>query len=409
MPQPDSPQLRQERIAGVVAVAAICLAVPSVILLIVDAAIPGTDRRIPAYEFVAAAIVGFLLPFLYNSTNRAPGFAAYAAFAWLVALIVGIVSGNWPGWAHGLPLGLIVGSITRGVRGPAPRSGTFVLLTAAIGGALLAWFFTSRDQPYDAVAYVLLALAVFLIVWICTQLFRSLLEVSLEPAVGLMYRIRSRGPGLKDFPRTGPCLVLANHACWFDPIFLGKDVPRPITPMMTARFYDLPVIRWVMVAFGVIRVPEKAIKKNAPEIQEAIAALDRGECVVVYPEGYLRRTEEQPLRRFGQGVWQILKARPDTPVFAFWIEGGWGSYTSYYNGPPTKNKWPDFRRRIDVGISAPVLLPAEVLTDNLPTRIFLMNLVAQARLHLGLPALAPFELPHRSDDADDAVTTSESP
>ena len=56
---------------------------------------------------------------------------------------------------------------------------------------------------------------------------------------------------------------------------------------------------------------------------------------MVFPEGYLRRTEDRPLRRFGQGVWQILKARPDTPVFTAWIEGNWGSYTSYANGPPT--------------------------------------------------------------------------
>ena len=104
--------------------------------------------------------------------------------------------------------------------------------------------------------------------------------------------------------------------------------------------------------FGVIRVPEKALKKDAPEIQEAIAALDRGECVVIFPEGYLRRTEDRPLRRFGQGVWQILKARPSTPVFATWIEGGWGSYTSYFNGPPTKNKKKDYRRPIGVGMSA---------------------------------------------------------
>ena len=66
----------------------------------------------------------------------------------------------------------------------------------------------------------------------------------------------------------------------------GHDLPdipgaiRDITPMMTARFYDLPVMGWLMRVFGTIRVPDKALKKDAPEIQEAIAALDRGECVV---------------------------------------------------------------------------------------------------------------------------------
>jgi 1-acyl-sn-glycerol-3-phosphate acyltransferase len=168
--------------------------------------------------------------------------------------------------------------------------------------------------------------------------------------------------------------------------------------MMTSRFYDLPVMRRLMVVFSVIRVPEKALKKDAPEIQEAIAALDRGECVVVFPEGYLRRTEDRPLRRFGQGVWQILKARPNTPVFAAWIEGGWGSYTSYANGPPTKNKKKDFRRPIGIGVSAAVTVPPDLLEEHIRTRLHLMNLVSEARKHLGLELLPPFALPEKADD-----------
>jgi 1-acyl-sn-glycerol-3-phosphate acyltransferase len=148
-------------------------------------------------------------------------------------------------------------------------------------------------------------------------------------------------------------------------------------------------------------VPEKALKKDAPEVQEAIAALDRGECVVIFPEGYLRRTEDRPLRRFGQGVWQILKARPNTPVFAAWIEGAWGSYTSYFNGPPTKNKKKDFRRPIGVGMSAAVTIPPEELDEHLRTRLHLMNLVSEARKHLGLEPLPRFELLAKADEPED--------
>jgi 1-acyl-sn-glycerol-3-phosphate acyltransferase len=174
---------------------------------------------------------------------------------------------------------------------------------------------------------------------------------------------------------------------------------------MTARFYDLPFIRRMMPVFGVIRVAEQAIKHDTPEIQQAIAALDRGECVVIFPEGYLRRSEDRPLRRFGQGVWQILQARPETPVFACWIEGGWGTYMSYFNGPPTKNKKPDFRRPIAIGLSAAATVPAAVLADHLPTRIHLMNLVSAARAHLALPPLPHFELAAKS--AADAAGENE--
>jgi 1-acyl-sn-glycerol-3-phosphate acyltransferase len=123
--------------------------------------------------------------------------------------------------------------------------------------------------------------------------------------------------------------------------------------------------------------------------------------VVIFPEGYLRRTESRPLRRFGQGVWQILKARPHTPVYAVWIEGGWGSFTSYYNGPPTKNKKLDFRRPIRVGMSAVVRVPPEILENHWATRTFLMNLVSEARRHFGLEPLPTFTLPTTIDDNED--------
>ncbi|HJZ57724.1 MAG TPA: lysophospholipid acyltransferase family protein, partial [Gemmataceae bacterium] len=231
------------------------------------------------------------------------------------------------------------------------------------------------------------------------RLLRPAVELTAEPVLWVMDAIRSTGPGLEAVPASGPCLVIANHACWLDPLFLAKLLPRPVTPMMTSRFYDLPVLRWLMLrVFHTIRVPEKALKQDVPEeITQAVAALDRGECVVIFPEGYLRRTEDRPLRRFGRGVWQILKARPNTPVFTCWIEGGWGSYTSYRNGKPTKNKKPDFRRRIVVGMSAAVLVPADVLEEHLRTRLFLMNQVAAARTLLGLPELPRFDLPEREE------------
>jgi 1-acyl-sn-glycerol-3-phosphate acyltransferase len=236
------------------------------------------------------------------------------------------------------------------------------------------------------------------------RLFRPTFEFSLVPFFALMYQTRGTGPGLRDFPRTGPCLVIANHACWFDPVFLGQVIPRPITPMMTSAFFDLPGLRWLMVnVFHTIRVEEKPLKTDVPpEITEAIAALDRGECVVLFPEGYLRRTDAKPLRRFGRGVWQILSQRPDTPVYACWIEGGWGSFTSYANGgTPTKNKRPDVLRRIGVAVPEPVLAPPDELKAHIRTRLGMMNRVQAARALLGLPELPRHEVPARGEEKDD--------
>jgi len=50
------------------------------------------------------------------------------------------------------------------------------------------------------------------------------------------------------------------------------------------------MVRWLVGrVLGAIRVQEKKFKQDAPEVQEAIAALDRGACVVIFPEGFTVR------------------------------------------------------------------------------------------------------------------------
>ncbi|MDY3561662.1 1-acyl-sn-glycerol-3-phosphate acyltransferase [Gemmata sp. JC673] len=398
MPESESPQVVRDRRSLFVAVAVVCLALPSAAFLVSVA--PGGDRTDQLLWFAGTAVAGAALPFLYWNPYRALGFVPLAALAWLAAAAHGVYWHEWPGWAHGLPLGLIVGACARGQRGKQPAAETALLAGAVLAGVGVLRAFDLRGRPYDVMEWFALVAAVALVMWSWARLFRPAFEVSLEPACWLAYRIRWHGPGFARFPRTGPCLVIANHACWLDPIFLVKVLPRPLTPMMTSGFYDLPVIRTLMIKFGVIRVPDRALKKEAPELQEAIAALDRGECVVIFPEGYLRRSSDRELRRFGQGVWKILKERPNTPVFAAWIEGGWGSYTSHSNGPPTRNKRPDVRRRISVGMLAAVTVPPVVLEGHLRTRTHLMNLVSAARGHAGLEPLAPFDLPAKTEEAE---------
>ena len=401
MPESESPSVRRDRVTIVVAAALVCLAAPTVAVLVYDVPGENATRRVPLIWLAASLVVGAILPFLFWAPYRALGLVVYAALAWLAAAAHGVFWHQWPGWAHGFCLGLIAGSLARGRRGPEQEEENYVFVAAVLLGVAVAWGFVVAERPFIAAGYFVLVVALGLVVWSIARLFRPLFEITCEPVLWLMYHVRGRGPGLTDFPRTGACIVIANHACWLDPILLEKVLPRPITPMMTARFYDLPVIRQLVTAFGVIRVPEKAMKKDAPELQEAIAALDRGDCVVIFPEGYLRRTEERALRRFGQGIWQILQARPNTPVFACWIEGAWGSYTSYFNGPPTKNKKKDYRRPLGIGVSSAVTVPAGVLVEHLPTRIHLMNLVAAARAHLGLPLLPPFELLVKEEKEED--------
>jgi 1-acyl-sn-glycerol-3-phosphate acyltransferase len=254
-------------------------------------------------------------------------------------------------------LALVMLGLIRGGLLPTPFAQLGFLAALAAAGAAVAW-------------WALLTVA-----------FEQTCELILMP----MYRIRAFGPGRDMIPTTGPLLIVANHAAYLDPFWVCKVIPRQVTPMMTSVFYDLPVLRWLMVhVVHAIRVPAVSFRREAPELGDAISILRRGGCVLIFPEAILRRRADVLLRPFGQGAWHVLQELPDTPVLVCWVEGGWGSFASYKGGPPLKGKRPDLLRRIDIGVSAPAPLPAEVLADQKATRAWLMRACLECRRFLGL-------------------------
>ena len=352
------------------------------------------------WDYAPAAAIGFAGACLCRTGYRALGLVPVAAIVVLATTVVGDTPATLlvRAGASGLLVGALVRYVARngGRNLPTFRLGTsdWLLLAGFLFGAIA--FRTGAPAAWDAPSVALAALG-FGAAFASVRLFRPFFELSVEPFVALMYRIRGVGPGANAVPYGGPLLVVANHACFLDPLFLAQLLPRPITPMMTSLFFDVWFLKPLMVhVFGTIRVPDERIRRTAPELGEAIAALDAGKCVVIFPEAYLRRKEEQPLRRFGRGAFEILKARPATPVMACWIEGGWGSFFSHRGGPPGKNKRPDFRRRIRVAMGPVGPVPAAWLGDHMTLRLGLMDEVAATRAHLGLPALPPFAVgePH---------------
>jgi 1-acyl-sn-glycerol-3-phosphate acyltransferase len=227
-----------------------------------------------------------------------------------------------------------------------------------------------------------------------------LTEILLWP----IYRIHAHGPGAEHFPAHGPVLVIANHAAWLDPLWLAKVLPRRLTPMMTSMFYDLPVLHFLMTrVVHAIRVQHSTYRREAPELAKAVVALDAGEVLVLFPEGWMRRRRENPLRQFGQGVWHILSQRPKTPVVVCWIEGGFGSFLSHAGGPPTVNKRPDWWRHIDIAITQPQLLDPSLLADQRATREYLMQSCLEARRYLGLEPLRREEVASEEPKMEDTV------
>jgi len=157
-------------------------------------------------------------------------------------------------------------------------------------------------------------------------------------------------------PPRGPAIVIGNHSSWLDPVWLGKMVPRRLIPMMTSVFYDIPGLRWFMKLGGAIRVQASTFRREVPELRRSGRRLDRGECLVIFPEGWMRRQGRDSLGgRSGQGISRILRERPQVRWGV--LDRGWlGQLLLLQGGPPLKNKRIDFWRRIDVAMEDPQLL-----------------------------------------------------
>jgi 1-acyl-sn-glycerol-3-phosphate acyltransferase len=243
--------------------------------------------------------------------------------------------------------------------------------------------------------WVLFSIATVALIVMIYVFRREMLEALAELVFLPLYRFKMLGPGIGQFPAYGPVLIVSNHTAYFDPMWIGKVIPRQLTPMIASTFYDKPGLKFLVKNIvNCIRVQELARRKEKPaELVEAVKRLDQGECVLIFPEGQLRKRDDELLKHFGQGVWHILKERPETPVVPIWIEGGWGSFVSYYGGTPPlsgkKRKKIDWNRKITVVLGEPMIVDPAILQTQQATRTYLMDVVLGLRRYLPRNGVLP--------------------
>lgn len=86
-------------------------------------------------------------------------------------------------------------------------------------------------------------------------------------------------------------VVCPNHISWFDPLESAHflyDNGRPPRFLGKEAVFRIPVIGRIIRGAGQIPVYRESVDA-AVAVRAAIAAVERGECVVVYPEGTITR------------------------------------------------------------------------------------------------------------------------
>jgi 1-acyl-sn-glycerol-3-phosphate acyltransferase len=97
----------------------------------------------------------------------------------------------------------------------------------------------------------------------------------------------------RQYPPDDGIVVAANHLSWFDPLSLCHVLwDNGRTPRILAKdtLFDVPVVGQVLRGAGQIPVA-RASEDAAQAVAAAVAAVQDGEAVVVYPEGTITRDE----------------------------------------------------------------------------------------------------------------------
>ncbi len=88
---------------------------------------------------------------------------------------------------------------------------------------------------------------------------------------------------------TGPCLIVGNHRSNLDPFAVGVALPsRALTFMAKVELFRHPLLRYLLPRWGAFPFVRQI--SDTRGVRLLMAMLDRGEAVVLFPEGTRSRT-----------------------------------------------------------------------------------------------------------------------
>jgi 1-acyl-sn-glycerol-3-phosphate acyltransferase len=123
---------------------------------------------------------------------------------------------------------------------------------------------------------------------------------------------RMQRVGREHLPKTGPLLLASNHRSFLDPFVIGTLVRRPVYYMAKRELFEKRWQAWILNALGAFPVDRGAGDGDAMATARAI--LERGDCVVVFPEGTRMRRRPLGDPRRGVGRLALETGAPIAPI-----------------------------------------------------------------------------------------------
>jgi 1-acyl-sn-glycerol-3-phosphate acyltransferase len=151
----------------------------------------------------------------------------------------------------------------------------------------------------------------------------------LYPLDSLFFKIRWHH--LDRMPEHGGVLVAVNHISQADTattarlIWQTGRIPRFL---IKSTVFGWPIVGRTMKGAGQLPV-YRASEHAADSLRDASAALQRGECVIIYPEGTITSDPDYWPMQAKTGVARLVLANPDIPLVPI---GQWGAHLTLGRG-----------------------------------------------------------------------------
>jgi glycerol-3-phosphate dehydrogenase (NAD(P)+) len=144
----------------------------------------------------------------------------------------------------------------------------------------------------------------------------------IQPFFHLYFRLSRIGR--EHIPESGPVIFASNHRSFLDPFILGVCCRRPVYYIAKREIFANPIVAWFVGSLGAFPVHRGA--GDGDMLDTAKAILERGGCVLIFPEG--TRTRPGALGRPKRGVGRLAleTGAPVVPVAMIGTEAvrkGW--------------------------------------------------------------------------------------
>lgn len=108
-----------------------------------------------------------------------------------------------------------------------------------------------------------------------------ILQALMRGFLHLIFRYKVEG--LENVPAEGGVIVALNHRSYWDVVFAGSIIRRPLRYMAKAALFKNPLFSWLITTLGAF--PIQRGRGDIGAIKSALGILNGGNVMLIFPEG----------------------------------------------------------------------------------------------------------------------------